>query len=334
MIETLHIKNFKSIKDLKFNCKKLNIFLGDPNTGKSNLLEAIGFVGIEPLEFKQAIRFQGVSNLFFDNDISNKIEIDIFRDKGVQNIKFYYSENKFSLQSTDQSGKNFFSKKFEPDGSPSAWGTFIDSNIRLYKYKEEVLFDDVRPGYLSLPSGKNLITIIKSNKEIREEISTLFTKFGYRLILRERDDRNGDILEIGKSFDEILRLFPFSNVSDTLKRLCFYLVAIESNKHSTILFEEPEAHTFPLYTKALGERIADDESNQYFIITHNPFLLHSLMSKSKKEDLLINIVYTQDFQTKIRQIKEDELQEIISMDYDIFYNLNKFLPYDINRMQP
>ena len=42
MIPSLEIKNFKSIKSLKLGCKRLNIFIGEPNTGKSNILESIG----------------------------------------------------------------------------------------------------------------------------------------------------------------------------------------------------------------------------------------------------------------------------------------------------
>ena len=48
MIETLEITNFKSVKHLKLPCKRFNVFIGEPNTGKSNILEALGllsFVG-------------------------------------------------------------------------------------------------------------------------------------------------------------------------------------------------------------------------------------------------------------------------------------------------
>ncbi|RLF84116.1 hypothetical protein DRN48_06315, partial [Thermococci archaeon] len=44
MIKTLTIKNFKSIKSLKLDCKRVNVFIGKPNVGKSNILEAIGIL--------------------------------------------------------------------------------------------------------------------------------------------------------------------------------------------------------------------------------------------------------------------------------------------------
>ncbi|MGF2413915.1 MAG: AAA family ATPase, partial [Ferruginibacter sp.] len=44
-IDNIEIKNFKSIRDAKINdCSRVNIFIGYPNVGKSNILEAIGLL--------------------------------------------------------------------------------------------------------------------------------------------------------------------------------------------------------------------------------------------------------------------------------------------------
>jgi AAA15 family ATPase/GTPase len=40
-IKQVNIHNFKSIADLKLeDCKRINLFIGYPNVGKSNVLEA------------------------------------------------------------------------------------------------------------------------------------------------------------------------------------------------------------------------------------------------------------------------------------------------------
>lgn len=41
MIGNLGIRNFKSIKDLDLDCRRVNLFIGEPNTGKSNILEVL-----------------------------------------------------------------------------------------------------------------------------------------------------------------------------------------------------------------------------------------------------------------------------------------------------
>jgi len=44
MIEKIHIKNFKSIYDLELDVGRVNLFIGENGSGKSNLLEALVFV--------------------------------------------------------------------------------------------------------------------------------------------------------------------------------------------------------------------------------------------------------------------------------------------------
>ena len=43
MIQSVHIKNFKSIVDLKLDLGAFNILIGENGCGKSNVLEAIAF---------------------------------------------------------------------------------------------------------------------------------------------------------------------------------------------------------------------------------------------------------------------------------------------------
>ncbi|NEQ99358.1 MAG: AAA family ATPase, partial [Cyanothece sp. SIO2G6] len=41
MIESIGIKNYKSIVDLQFDVGRVNVFIGENGSGKSNILEAI-----------------------------------------------------------------------------------------------------------------------------------------------------------------------------------------------------------------------------------------------------------------------------------------------------
>ena len=117
-------------------------------------------------------------------------------------------------------------------------------------------------------------------------------------------------------------------MKDTLQRIIFYSVAIESNKDSTLIFEEPEAHAFPYYTKYLGEKIAFDKTNQYFIATHNPYLLQSIIEKAKMNSVNVIVTYFKDYQTKIKQLNEQQISEIMDMDVDPFFTLDSFLEAD------
>lgn len=45
MLETIEIKNYKSIENLELNLGRINIFIGENGCGKSNILEAIALIG-------------------------------------------------------------------------------------------------------------------------------------------------------------------------------------------------------------------------------------------------------------------------------------------------
>ena len=71
MGEILHIKNFGPIKDVKLELKKINIFIGEHNSGKSNILEALTWFSPDSLaegHFKQLFRFKNVGDFFYDFD--------------------------------------------------------------------------------------------------------------------------------------------------------------------------------------------------------------------------------------------------------------------------
>ncbi len=84
-IQNIEISNFKSIKDLKIEgCKKINIFAGKPNAGKSNILEALGtYQLLKNQSHKKAIdlintlkdftRFEDLEDVFFENNVFDKI---------------------------------------------------------------------------------------------------------------------------------------------------------------------------------------------------------------------------------------------------------------------
>ena len=111
-----------------------------------------------------------------------------------------------------------------------------------------------------------------------------------------------------------------------MQRIIFHIVAIETNENSIIAFEEPEAHAFPYYTKFLAERIAlDKKKNQYFISTHNPYFLLSLLEKSPKEDIAIFLTYFEDYQTKVKELDDKKRRTILDMEADVFFNIEKLL---------
>ncbi|MEX0965892.1 MAG: AAA family ATPase [Bacteroidia bacterium] len=69
-ITELEIRNFKSIKEMKLRCKRINLFIGRPNVGKSNILEALALFSApyllnEPVYLGDLVRFNDNRNFFY-----------------------------------------------------------------------------------------------------------------------------------------------------------------------------------------------------------------------------------------------------------------------------
>ena len=194
------------------------------------------------------------------------------------------------------------------------------TDIRYYKFDT---FPEVLQGNeIKLIPYKviNLLNVITKNKDIEDLTELILGKYGLKLIIDRSDNRIKLLKDEG---DEIVAL-PFKMLSDGLQRHIFNQAAILSNKNSIIVMEEPESHTFPFLTKSFSEMIAKDESNQFFLTTHDPYFFISLIEKAKKDDVGIFIVYYEDYQTKVKKLSKTQIETVLKYDYDIFFNLEKF----------
>jgi AAA15 family ATPase/GTPase len=327
MIEKLAIKKFKSIKELDIDCRRINLFIGEPNTGKSNILEAIGllsWIGHPPHKknLNNYLRFEGLEDLYFDSLIDEKMMI-AFSNKKVQcftTITFKY--DKFIIESKLEDKEVRY---FDLDHSGGIKSVKSDASfqefsfVKYYKFLKQSNFPDTFFSCLLPPNGSNLFSLIMSNKRIREMVNILVKDLDLKLMLKPKEKK----IEIAKQKDDMIFSYPYIATSDTLQRVIFFSAAMESNEKSTLIFEEPESFAFPYYTKYLGERIAFDESNQYFISTHNPYLLLAILEKTPKDSVNVFVTYLKDYETKAKALTGDEIS--VLMDSDPFFNLKKFI---------
>jgi len=109
--------------------------------------------------------------------------------------------------------------------------------------------------------------------------------------------------------------------------MVFYSLALETNKNAVLAFDEPEAHSFPPYTKTLAERIAlDDRGNQFFLTTHSPYMLDSLLSKTPARDLNVVLCRMENFETKAYPLNQEQIDQIKEWSMDAFFNFDRLLP--------
>jgi AAA15 family ATPase/GTPase len=330
MINQLKINNFKSIKQVDLPCKKINVFIGEPNGGKSNIIEALslmsqGVVGSEIS--KEVIRYKSIGDLFFDFNINKPIEV--LTDKINYTIKYAFHgngipENQFDFELIDSLSKNQSAQntiKIAHDGKVANPGRIIETIFRYYQYKRLNTFQAGYTPHLAAPFGENLPSLLLSNEDYKNWVSEFFESKGFILTLKPSENE----INMSKFVNKSIYGYQYFAISETLQRIVFYIMAIKSNKESVLLFDEPESNTFPFYTKYLAERIALDETNQFFLTTHNPYMLLSLIEKSKSEDINVCVVRMKDFETEVSVLNTEQIEEVLDLNVDAFLNLDRIL---------
>ena len=325
MITKLSVSNFKSVRQLDIECKKVNLFIGEPNTGKSNILEVLGFIGWlgQPRDIllSDSIRFQNMPNLFYDQLLDQDIVVKAsITDKSYPNLDVVLKHHKSKFQFMER-GKPFRAVNYEGKMDEAVLIPISGkmARIKLFRFKALDRYDSNQSESLRPPNGDNLFSVVISSKSLRETMTEFFRKYGLKLVMKPHEK----VFELQKEVDDLVFSYPYTLTSDTLRRIIFYTVAIASNKDSVLVFEEPESNAFPYYTKYLGERIALDQTNQFFIATHNPYLLSAIIEKTRKEDVQVFITYFKDFQTRVKPLMPDQVAEL--MEADPFFNLDRFI---------
>lgn len=337
----VEIKNFKSIKDLRLDCKRVNVFIGKPNVGKSNILEGIGLLGASYDDEKYlsgAIRYDEVRGLFRDSisdqpilistdqisalleridlgEVTTEDRFNLTRESGS------FSYRSFSLSDRGKVGA-FGAGVFTERGERDHFDTYRTSPIKKYDFRQLDTFKNTFSQYLLPPHGGNLYAVVDRNLILYQEFAKLFEDQNLKFILSDHEQS----FVLQKEEGSRLKQYPFFSIADTFRRFMFYITAIESNKNSVIIFEEPEVHSFPPYTQDIAYRMIYSEENQFFVSTHSPYLLQTLVSNLKDDQLNVFVTYYENYETKVKALTPEELSFVQEYSTDVFFNLDRFVP--------
>ncbi len=339
MIQNLHIANYKSIDQLDLNCSRINILIGEPNSGKSNILEALDLsylswmmgvnegnkkAGTELIDLKSFFRVNKVADMFHLGNLSAPISIihsgfsiDTYieyehdKEKDINFFKFSNSNNSFTC--------------FNSDFIPLEAAHFYASPIKPYRYKSHIQFHDTGNyiDRLMPPFGNNLSNVISGNKDMQLLIKEFAEKNNFELNL----DRVTGNLSIQLRINEgLVYNLNYEALADTFKRILFYVAAIRHNNASVITLDEPDTHAFPPYVSYLADEIIKQKKSQFFIATHNPYLLNNFIENSPSGELSVFVCAYRNLEktTTVKKLSDKDLSELLDYGVDIFFNLNRY----------
>ncbi len=347
-ISLLDISNYKSIKHLQLDCNRINLFIGEPNVGKSNILEALdlsylswmlgsnakriaGNVDKEntQIDIKRFFRADKVADLFYEGDLSKTISISHSGFSVGTQLQFIRQRE----NSKKESAANYFSwtnnngnqTLLDQDFNPLQHTNFYSSPIKPYRFLENLHFHDIGNYYDSLmpPYGSNLPWVIKNNKPFREFVGQLMAEYDEELNIDQTTNRLFIQKRLGTG---LITTLPYEALADTLRRNIFYTAAIRCSNSSVITLEEPDTHSFPKFVSHLADEIIEQEEKQFFIATHNPNLLNSLIDRTPKDELAVFVCgFDKEEGTKCVKLTNENLSELLDYGVDIFFNLNHYL---------
>jgi AAA15 family ATPase/GTPase len=348
-IKNIEIKNFKSIRHAEIkDCRRVNVFIGYPNVGKSNILEALGLLTFinqnKPSGLKGIVRFSKLTELFnyfniqepasikFNNRFSFLLEyldeagigITLKDDNELESdytLNVYRNTLKVGLETIHSSYIN------EVDSFSGRFEVLKNFRIKPYKFFHDKEFNKSFSALeLKVPHGENMSEVIINNQGLIDDFSDLLKPYGLTLLI----DRSTNDIKITPGIkDGIVYTLPLSLIADTFIRLMFHKTAIYSNHKAVLLFEEPEAHMFPPYiSKFTSDIIYGENMSQYFIATHSPYVLNDFMEDLKDDELAIYLVsYKKETgETVIDKMSKEEMHEAYQFGYDFFLNMKNFIP--------
>ncbi|MDD2953292.1 MAG: AAA family ATPase [Parabacteroides sp.] len=175
--------------------------------------------------------------------------------------------------------------------------------------------------FLLPPGGSNLMNIVSMMPKLKEELRTIFNDYGLKYVF---DTNSQEIKVMKEKKPGEIFLIPFHSIADTLQRMIFYKAAIESNSESALVFEEPEAHSYPPFISKVTQDIIQSDRNQFFITTHSPYVVNDFL-ELPNDELAIYLIDFRNGETFVKRASDTEVQEMYEYGIDLFFNTETFL---------
>lgn len=323
-IQDIEIRNFKSISEASIQgCNRINLFIGKPNVGKSNIIEALSLFSLPYLrenssrKLTNLIRLENESELFYNGQSSRFAEVST----DLCSCHMQY-DPKGGLLITVNNRSDLYSAIVDDKLDVRAANTHksFETNIKRYSFKQDVAYKKGHSKYLIPPFGYNLLSVLESYEGLKKEVTKLFEEYNLDIAF----DKASQTIKVIQDRGEDIFLVPYNSIADTLQRIIFFKAAISSNDNSVLLFEEPEAHSFPPYMSHITQEMIHKKDNQFFVATHSPFILNDLLENGRKE-LAVFVVSYDNYQTQVKQLTPAQLHSIFQDGVDLFTNYESFI---------
>ena len=337
MIETITVKNFKSITDMTLSLGNVNVFIGANGSGKSNILEAIAMVAAErsaQIEVNSMIQ-KGIRiakpdlmiSSFYDQPSNNTINVNI---SGTEGERIKYAVTNLT-----------------PEDIYSTWNAPWSTGARRGNIKEAVKKTDKLKEYLSkyliyslsinalrgltsdslqYPLGLNgegldvllnnipkeeIMQIKESAKDYISWIEDIFfdNEEIYKMQGYKLGRSKSNLYFRDKFMQKKNNLFSAENANEGALELLFYLTLFISRKTPDFFaIDNIENGLNPRLCRFLMKKICElavKNGKQVLITTHNPAILDGLNLNDGSQRLYV-VTRNDEGKTQAKRIQTKE----------------------------
>lgn len=338
-IKDLTIKNFKGIKELKIeNLNRINIFIGDNNSKKTTILEAIALMNRYNTDNLKTIlsnkkyttHKNSLDSFFYNLKLRNHplITIKDSKDKEQkleilsehENTEFL-EENKniFIDEEKQELEKISYNYKFLMDEKENVKVEVTGRNAKLISLGIKI------PKIISyIPSGRNISFFINNLREIQnskklDKIIEISKKYSNELEKIYLDGENVyvDLKNIGKSLSISSMGEGFISILTIISNF-----VLNRYKEKVILIDEIENGLYRTKLKELITFILEfikEENIQLFITTHSEEFLKEFYKLISDKENIVNLYRLENNGNEIKTIfySEEEAKETIAEGWEV-----------------
>lgn len=314
MIEKIHIQNFKSIYDLELEVGRVNLFIGENGSGKSNLLEALVFVSASESNMlaNEFLHSRGLRvpepelmrSAFEEKNKDNNIKINIIFDDKEEMEYILNNENqeysKWKELTRETTIQTILSEMVDDD-IPSLLNYYLKEKIKnfiIFSPEYEVLRNFHNEGQIQPlgVKGEGLYKLLKvvNSYEEKSYITTIIESL--QLFDWFDDITIPDDLAFGEKKLIIKDKYLYKEIDQRSTNegflfILFYvtlIVAKETPKAFAIdnidSFLNPKLCTELM---RLVVKLAQKYDKQIFLTTHNPAILDGINLNDEEQKLFV-----------------------------------------------
>ncbi len=344
------IAGFKSIRHARLELKPVTVFIGPPDSGKSNTLEALGLAsylayGGTVYDYFRAEDFTAISYRMIFGQVSTYYYLN---GKQVATIhctaeaeKTRFQVNVGRATASIELGKDWVS-------SPANVGEEVTAlaRVRFYRFSgrvkpfpqhsvllagfEEKYREKLAENVLLPPHGGNLSYLVARSERVADLVKAVLEEAGFSdaMVLRLPGGIE-EVAAIARVARGLAIAIPHSLLADGLINYMLTLTALETEPPNwvshllpnIVAFEEPELHAFPYLVHSLAEHIAGKvkRRDDFFIVltTHNPYMLITLLEKTPLDKMVVYYVYMdkKNLETRYVMLTREALEAILEEEY-------------------